>query len=245
MMQVKNIIHAIRQSPWATLLPNIFIIQLLLILGFNTVTFIAIMVGALFWLIGCFLLFILGICLIFHNKWAILPAILFLLIPVAIFKVPEVIQSKIPRNICDIFVFCLSLLLSFTANILLVFITRKYKTGYLRFLANAILFIFLTLVLMFPSYFIGTYPLRKAVKNAKQEAQVIIDKVDFYYQAHQQYPESLTELGYEKDDIPLTGLKLPLHYIKYRDHYYFEFADPLDFLGYWHYDLKKHQWTYE
>jgi len=62
--------------------------------------------------------------------------------------------------------------------------------------------------------------MRLNVKNTKRQAQIVIGKIDSYYQVHQKYPESLTELGYEKDDLLFAELDVTLHYVKYRDHYY-------------------------
>jgi hypothetical protein len=148
----------------------------------------------------------------------------------------------LPIPLADIVIHWYFLFIFLAANILTLFVARKKNAKTPHFIATASLFIFLMLVLMIPSYYIGTYPIRLDIQNAKLQAQVVIDKVDTYYQTHQRYPESLTELGYEKDHIPLKGLILPLHYIKDHDHYYFEFADPLGFINYLQYHSDTRQW---
>jgi len=95
-MHINNIIHNFRQSPWAILLPSIFIIQLFLEFVFHTVTFIGIIFGVLFWLVGCLFLIIISIYLVFYNKWATLATVFLLSFPAIMYYAVAVAVSKIP-----------------------------------------------------------------------------------------------------------------------------------------------------
>lgn len=127
--------------------------------------------------------------------------------------------------------------------ILIASLAKKRKDGEYNFVAKIAISLFLILLLSIPPFIIGSYLFNKCSEQFKQEAQVVIEKIDAYHAANHKYPETLKEIGYESETPSLSRPDVMVNYWSREDNYYIELSKPRLFRKNWIYYSNTKEWV--
>jgi hypothetical protein len=180
----------------------------------------------------------LGFVVNIRQYW--LPFILLLYAPASLF-IGMTIQDKFP--FLAPYIVIMIPITMFIAIMLIANSAKKQKDGGYNFVAKIAMCVFLILLLSLPPSFIGSYLFSKCSEQFKQEAQVVIEKIDAYHTANHKYPETLKEIGYKSETPSLSRPDVLVNYWSREDNYYLELSKPRLFRKNWIYYSNTREWV--
>jgi hypothetical protein len=232
---------------WPILVPALLVIAVFWYCFLQPLTglyFLAQMIFMGAYFLGWILLviFCIGLLIIAKRGW--IPFLFLLYVPASLF-IGSVVQNRFVLLIS-----CLTLLIPvmiLIAGVIIIHSTQKQKSrGFgLNFIGGCSKYIFLVLLLSLPPFVIGMHLFTKYSSQFRQEAQIVIEKIDDYYAANNKYPETLKEIGYESETPSLSRPDVLVNYWHHEDDYYIELSKPRIFTGNWSYYSGTKEWVFD
>lgn len=201
------------------------------IISYET-NFAVMMLNIPFWLlayIGALVVSIIITC-IGNDSKKLIPLSITILIPLFFFISIDIkIPYFLPISGC---------LLLISWSLVVIFLTSPRKTIALSF--------FLLLLFSYIASVSGSIIMKNKfnveLQKTKATAQVVIDKIELYYQENATYPESIKDAGVTDDMMKLDYPFSHLNYTCYTNEYRLIFGDPLSSMDCWCYTPETKEW---